>query len=260
MMRPWILSETNYAYTKDNPYQVAVLPLGATEPHNLHLPYGTDTFEGTIIGEHVCAAAHQLGAKVVLLPAIPYGTETNMRRFPLALNVNPSTLNLVVSDLVRSLEESGIRKILLLNSHGGNEMKPLLRELAGKTAGHVFLCDWFKAISDVYDDLFENRDDHAGEMETSFAMAFFPQYVATAADGSLSADAGSKKPTRFDAVNAGWVSITRPWHLLTTNTGAGNPHQATAEKGKQLMAVLIERLARFLVELSDANVDERFPF
>ena len=49
-MRPWILSETTYAYTKENPYETAVLPLGATEPHNLHLPYGTDHFEATIIG------------------------------------------------------------------------------------------------------------------------------------------------------------------------------------------------------------------
>ena len=97
-MRPWILAETNHAYTKDNPYEVAVLPLGATEPHNLHLPYAQDVFESNIIGEHVCEAAHNQGAKVVLLPTIPYGTETNLRELPLALNLNPSTLNQVVTD------------------------------------------------------------------------------------------------------------------------------------------------------------------
>ena len=43
--RPWVLAETNYAYVKANPYEVAVLPLGATEPHNLHLPYATDTYQ-----------------------------------------------------------------------------------------------------------------------------------------------------------------------------------------------------------------------
>ena len=58
-MRPYILSEVNYAYTKANPYEVAVLPLGATEPHNLHLPYGTDMYEGTIIGEKICEEAHK---------------------------------------------------------------------------------------------------------------------------------------------------------------------------------------------------------
>ena len=58
-MRPYVLAETNYGYTKSHPYDVAVLPLGATEPHNLHLPYGTDLFEGTIVGEHIVGEAHR---------------------------------------------------------------------------------------------------------------------------------------------------------------------------------------------------------
>ena len=132
-MRPWKLEETNYGITKQTSYEVAVLPLGATEPHNLPLPYGTDTIEGTILGEKICEAAFQKGAQVILLPTIPYGTETNMRRLPLAMNVNPSTLYTLLSDLIESLNENGIHKILLLNSHGGNELKPLLRELHGKT-------------------------------------------------------------------------------------------------------------------------------
>ena len=78
--------------------------------------------------------------------------------------------------------------------------------------------------------------------------------------GSLTADEGRKTPTRFEAVERGWVSITRPWHLLTTNAGAGNPHAATAEKGRRLLELLVERLAQFLVELSNAPLDERFPF
>jgi creatinine amidohydrolase len=57
-MRHYILSETNYGYTQNHPYEVAVLPLGATEPHNFHLPYGTDCIEGTIVGEKICEAAH----------------------------------------------------------------------------------------------------------------------------------------------------------------------------------------------------------
>jgi creatinine amidohydrolase len=74
------------------------------------------------------------------------------------------------------------------------------------------------------------------------------------------ADAGAVRPTKFEAINRGWVSITRPWHLLTTNTGAGNPHAATAEKGQQLVDTIVSRLADFLVELSAAKLDEKFPF
>lgn len=259
-MRPWILSDVNYAHVKQAAYQVAVLPLGATEPHNLHLPYGTDMYEGQTVGEMICAAAHARGAKVVLLPTMPYGTETNQRAFPLAMNVNPSTLFAVVTDLVRSLEHHGVLKIVLLNSHGGNELKPLLRELYGATRAQLFLCNWWQVIADCYDDLFERRDDHAGEFETSFGLAYFPHLVAKNADGSLAADAGATASTRFEAVNKGWVSITRPWHLLTTNSGSGNPHAAAPAKAEKMMAVIVERLGNFLAELSAAPLDERFPY
>jgi creatinine amidohydrolase len=259
-MSPWKLSELNYGTVKQSDYKVAVLPLGATEPHNLHLPYGIDTFEANMIGDEICKAAYERGAKVLLLPSIPYGTETNQMAFPLAMNVMPSTLNLMIGDLVRSLAHHGIRKVVLLNSHGGNDFKPLLREMYGQTACHLFLCNWYQAISDLYGTLFTHRDDHAGEMETSFALAYFPNLVARNADGTLAADAGVTKSTRFEAVNRGWVGITRPWHLLTTNAGSGNPREATAEKGKRLVQILMERLSTFLVELSAAELDETFPF
>jgi creatinine amidohydrolase len=194
------------------------------------------------------------------LPTIPYGTETNLRAFPLAMNLNPSTLYAVVTDLVESLEASGIRKCLLLNSHGGNDMKPLLRELYGRTRVHVFLCNWYQMISDRYDAMFDQRDDHAGEMETSFALAHYPELVARTETGELAADAGRTARTRFRAVNEGWVSITRPWHLLTTHGGSGNPFAATADKGRQMVELIVDRLSEFLVELSDSDVDERFPF
>ena len=56
------------------------------------------------------------------------------------------------------------------------------------------------------------------------------------------------------------MSITRPWHLVSANTGLGDPSAATAEKGRRLMDVLVERLAAFLVELAAAPMDETFPY
>jgi len=97
-------------------------------------------------------------------------------------------------------------------------------------------------------------------METSITLALFPELVARDENGNLLADDGVKTPTRFEAVNRGWVSVTRAWHLLTTNTGAGYPHKATAEKGEKVLAVIVDRLSQFLVELSDSLLDERFPF
>ena len=260
MTQPWNLVKTTYATVKERQYEVAVLPIGATEPHNLHLPYGTDSLMGTGIGERICEAAWQRGARVMLLPTIPYGTETNQREFPFSMNVNPSTMYRLVTDLVESLVYQGIKKIVLLNSHGGNEFKGYLREMFGKTEAKLFLCDWYKLFNDKYAEIFENPDDHGGEMETSIALALFPELVARDESGQLLADDGSKTPTRFEAVNRGWVSVTRAWHLLTTNAGAGNPHKASAEKGEQVLALIVDRVAQFLVELSDSPLDERFPF
>lgn len=259
-MRHWKLLETNYGYVKDHPYEVAVLPLGATEPHNLHLPYGTDVFEADTVGEKICEAAHDRGARVVLLPTIPYGTETNQMGFPLAMNLNPSTLMAVITDLVNSLAHHGIHKLVLLNSHGGNDLKPVLRELHDRTSVHLFLCNWYQVLSDLELELFTEREDHAGEVETSFGLAYFPELVARNPDGTLTADEGRTNRTRFEAVNKGWVTFTRPWHLLTTNSGSGNPHAAAAEKAIRMMELLVERLSTFLVELSSAKIDERFPY
>jgi creatinine amidohydrolase len=74
------------------------------------------------------------------------------------------------------------------------------------------------------------------------------------------ADAGAMAKTRFEAVNKGWIEITRPWHLLTTNSGAGDPGPATAEKGRKITEVAVGRLADFLVELSSSPADDRFPY
>ena len=261
-MREWILSEVHYGYVKENPYEVAVIPMGATEPHNFHLPYGTDTLESLAIGERACEAAFKQGARVVLLPPIPFGTETNQMEFPLAINLNPSTLGAILKDVIDSLEKHGIRKLLILNSHGGNDFKPLLREFHLQTSVKLFLCDWFRGASaDVQPEIFDDAGDHAGEMETALGLAYFPDLVQTDPDtGKLTADDGGIQPTRFEAVNSGWISITRPWHLLTKNTGSGDPHPATAEKGQQLMKVLVERISSFLVELDAASIDESFPF
>ncbi len=260
-MRPWILAETNFHFVKSCDYRVAVLPMGATEPHNLHLPYATDTLEAEAIAGRACEAAWNQGAKVVMLPAIPYGTETNQNQCRLSMNLNPSTLGLVIQDLMESLEGHGIQKLLILNSHGGNEFKPLLRELHDTSTVRLFLCDWFRGlVGDVKSDIFEYPDDHAGEMETSLGLAFFPELIRRNPDGSLAADDGATTDTRFQAVNQGWISITRPWHLLTTNTGSGYPHRASAEKGEQLMQIMVERLSGFLVALAESELDEQFPF
>jgi creatinine amidohydrolase len=255
-MNTWELARATLSEVRDAPArEVAVLPLGATEPHNLHLPYATDTLQVEELSRRICAQASALGARVVLLPAIPYGTETNQMRFPFAMNLNPSTLAQVIKDLVASLEAHGVRKCVLLNGHGGNDLKWVLRELYGHTPVHIFLCNWYKLASDRYKELFADPGDHAGALETSVMLAHFGEMVSLER-----ADSGAVAAPRLEALSRGWVEITRPWHLLTTQSGAGDPREATAAKGHAVTEIVVERIARFLVELSASELDERFPY
>lgn len=254
-MKEWKLQEITYKLVKDRKYEVAVLPVGATEPHGLHIPYGSDAFHGEMLADRVCEAAHKMGAKVILLPTIPYGSDSNQLEFPLAINVYQSTLDKIVTDIVRSLEHHGILKFIIFNSHGGNDFKPLLRELYGQTKVFITLVDWWKVGSDMLGEIFEQVGDHADEMETSINMALFGHLVHLE-----DADDGATNQTRFEAINKGWAAITRPWHLLTKNSGVGDSRKASAEKGERYIDIVVERMSRFIVELSNEPIDDRFPY
>src|SRR3982751_5045994 len=147
-----------------NRYNVAILPIGACEPHNFHLPYGSDAFQSEAVASRVCDEATRLAAKVVQLPTIPYGVQSNMFDVPdaLPINVYPATLFAFLRDIVDSLARRGILKLVLFNSHGGNDfLKPFVREMAGRSKAFIAVIDWWKVGTDVYGQIFEKRDDHA---------------------------------------------------------------------------------------------------
>src|SRR3981081_3747053 len=115
-MRPYVLAEQTHDFIRSQRWEVAVLPFGATEPHNLHMPYGTDNYQVEEIGQRACARAYEAGAKVLLLPTMPFGVNTNHLEVPggLALSVRPTTLLAVITDLIESLELQGVKKLVLL--------------------------------------------------------------------------------------------------------------------------------------------------
>ena len=256
-MRDCILAEQTHAFIRQQPWQAAVLPFGATEPHNLHMPYGTDNYQVEELAGRACQQAYEAGARVILLPTMPFGVNTNHLKVPggLACSVTPTTLLAVLTDLAEALELQGVKKLVLLNGHGGNELKPLTRQLHHKTGVFLCVCDWYRMAADLYPAIFDKPGEHADEVETSLGLAFFPHLMHPEL-----ADDGAARPTRFDAINRGWVNITRPWHLVSANTGLGDPRAATADKGRRLMDALVDRLATFLTELAAAPLNDHFPY
>src|SRR5437899_4785786 len=105
-MREYGRADQTDAAIRSEKWEVAVLPFGATEPHNLHMPYGTDTIQVEMIGQRACEYASKTGAKVLLLPTIPFGVNTNHLKIPggLACSLTPTTLLAVLTERVDSLE------------------------------------------------------------------------------------------------------------------------------------------------------------
>lgn len=254
-MKPWKLQEMNYKQVQETAVEAAILPIGSTEAHNLHLPYGTDYYQVEAVADRACARAAAEGAKVVRLPGVPYGVESNLQKFRLTLHVRQSTLDLLIGDLVRSLAQHGVRKLVILNGHGGNNFQPCVRDLFGQTPVFIAVVDWWKLGQDVRASIFARSGEHADEMETSCCLHLVPHLVHLD-----QADEGKVRRSRFEALNKGWAWIPRPWERLTTNSGFGNPSQATAEKGQQFLDLIAQRLAKFLVELSNEPMDEKFPY
>lgn len=251
--RPYILAETTWKTVKATPYEVAILPWGATEAHNYHLPFGTDIKESDYIAAESARIAWEAGAKVIVLPTIPFGVNTGQIDIKLTININPSTQATLLQDVVDSLSRQGIRKIVLLNSHGGNDFRQMLREIQLKNP-EMFICtlNYWQIIDQK--GYFDEPDDHAGEMETSVMLNIAPEFVLPLQE----AGEGKARKFKLRGLQERWVWAPRWWTKVTDDTGVGNPKRATAEKGTQYLKAVTEKIAGFLKELASADLKDLY--
>lgn len=252
-MRPYILAESNWDRLKDMKFELAVLPWGATEAHNYHLPYSSDTIEADLVSSESARFAWEKGAKVVVLPTIPYGVNTGQSDIYLDMNLNPSTQYLILKDIVEVLNRQKIFKLMILNSHGGNDFKPMVRELGLKFPG-MFICaaNWYQALNRA--DYFENPGDHAEEMETSFMLFLKPELVLPFEKWGE----GKAKKNKIKAFNEGWLWSERKWSKISDDTGAGDPRLATKEKGEKFFTDLTHKIGGVMYDLSKADKDDLY--
>ncbi|WBL25293.1 creatininase family protein [Zunongwangia sp. HGR-M22] len=252
-MRPYILAETNYKNVKDEHYEIAILPWGATEAHNYHLPYATDNILAEEIAKLTCKIAWDQAAKPLLLPTIPFGVNTGQMDVPFCMNINPSTQYAILKDTLQVLDKHNIKKLVIFNAHGGNNFKPIIRELS-LDFPEVFVCslNWFQSIDAK--DYFDEPGDHAGELETAAVMHFKPELVLPLEE----AGNGYAKNYKLKGLKEGWVTSQRKWTKVTEDTGVGNPKKATAEKGKKFVEAVAKKVADFLIELHHADLNDLY--
>lgn len=245
--RPYVLSESTWETVRTTQYEVAVLPWGATEAHNRHLPYATDTIQSDAVAVAAAAHAWERGARVVVLPPILYGVQTGQREVPLCLNLNPSTQLAMLRDLLPALRDHGVRKLVILNGHGGNDFRQMIRELQPDSGMVLCQVNWYTMVQPAA--FFDEPGDHAGELETSVMLHVAPSLVAPLSD----AGPGNARPFGIVALREGWAWTPRSWVDVTDDTGVGNPAAATAGKGARFTKAVVERLSQFLVELAEAD-------
>ncbi len=254
MIDEWDLTATNLHRVLQRTYEVGVLPVAAIEPHNRHLPQGQDFRHTTYVARESCRRAWDACEAVICLPALPYGVDCNLTAFPLAIHVSQTTLDATVRDIILSLRAHGIRKTVILNGHGGNDFVPLVRQIQCDTDVHVFLCDWWTVGADAYDDIFERPDDHAGQLETSVALALYPELVEPDVAGD-----GRTREFRFEALRRGWVRTSRRFDRLNDHCASGDPAGASADRGRAYLELVCKRIGDFLVDLAGEPIDEHFP-
>lgn len=247
-----ILADAPYRDISKAHLNVAVLPWGATEPHNLHLPYGTDNLETTAIASASALLAAEKGAQVIVLPIVPFGVNTGQMDLPLTINMNPSTQLAVLEDVASSIDAHRIPKLVVLNGHGGNDFRQMIREIQSRHSTYLCTVDWYRAVNRAR--FFDEPGDHADEMETSLMLHIAPGLVLPPGEWG----SGSVKVHRIRAFREGWAWAPRPWTKVSADTGAGNPRKATAEKGRAYFDAVTHALGDFLADLSAADVNDLY--
>src|ERR1051325_6041215 len=213
--RPWVLAETTWKTVDPTPYTVAILPWGATEAHNYHLPYATDNIQSEQVAIRAAERAWQRGARVVVLPTVPFGVQTTQLDIKFCLNLNPSTQAAILADLVGSLDGQGIHKLLIVNGHGGNDFRQMIRELQPTTPVFLSTINWWSCV-DVTK-FVEEAEDHAGEAETSAMLHLAPDLVRPLDE----AGPGRARASRLRGVRGGWAWAPRRRTQATAGTGIG---------------------------------------
>jgi creatinine amidohydrolase len=250
--RPYILAETTWKNVRQTKYDVAVLPWGATEAHNFHLPYATDTLQSERIAAEAARLAWDRGARVVVLPAVPFGVQSGQLDIPLCLHMNPSTQAALLADLAHTLDGQHVRRLVILNGHGGNDFRAMIRELQPRVRTFLCVLNWYSCIDARQ--FFAEPGDHAGELETSLLLHLQSSLVLPLQD----AGPGAERRFRVPALRDGWAWAPRQWKRISADTGVGNPQAATAEKGASYFAAVTEQIAGFLSDLAAADPDQLY--
>lgn len=229
--------------------EIAVLPVGSTEQHGPQNPLGTDHLIARELAEEAAKRT-----RVVCLPTVPFGVSSHHRQFWGTMYVKPETFKAYVRDVCLSLRFYGVRKVVVVNGHGGNTrtLVELARELREQGLFlSVFI--WWEAAKKLLPNLFlEDERGHAAAEETSVNLALHPDLVDMSS-------AVNEKPRQLFARTSVGVNYGLDIIDQTGSGVLGKSKTASVKKGRKIVGVAIEELVRHINALKKANVDDLLP-
>jgi len=241
------------AETRLGEMDVALLPVGAIEQHGHHLPLDTDAFDAEYLANRVAEACSD--PKPLVLPLIAYGVSYHHDDFKGTVSISNDTLSRLVYDIGISAARNGVRKLVIINGHGGNS--PALNyaaQLINRDV-RIFVCVDTGETSDVdiYGIVDTPNDVHAGEIETSTALAVRPELVDL-----------SRAVTSVPAFSSRYLDFTSKrgvsWYAATSSISPsgvmGDPTKASAAKGQKIWETTIAHLVGLVEDLKRLSLEE----
>jgi creatinine amidohydrolase len=250
--RDWVAMTWQDLAAAETARWIAVLPIAAVEQHGPHLPLGVDAF---VAEAYLARAREALPAAlpVSFLPMLTIGTSDEHRFFPGTLTLSAETVIRLLTEVAESVARAGVRKLVIVNSHGGNvpAIAIAARELRVRLGLLVVACSWsrFGYPPGLFTEEERTHGVHAGDIETSIMLAHRPDAVRTEQVGNFPSAAlameqefkwlGAERPSGF-----GWAVQD-----LHASGAVGDASAASGPKGAAALAYGAQAFIELLGEV-----------
>ncbi|AUX09124.1 creatinine amidohydrolase [Halalkaliarchaeum desulfuricum] len=245
------LSESTWSEVRDADATAALVPVGSTEQHGPHAPLGTDTLNAVSVAEaaadryesDVGGDGDRTDEELLVAPPIPVGVAEEHRAFDGTLWVSPDTFRAYVRETAESLAHHGVEHVVFVNGHGGNvdALSETAARLSRDGTVYTLAFTWFDAVGDH-----SARMGHGGPLETAMLLSTNPELVR---DDRIE-DAGEGASDRWGEWVAG-VNLAHDSAEFTDNGVVGDPGEADAELGAELLALSAAALVDLLAAMDD---------